>query len=223
MTVRPSLGAGRVRTNGNVSIQSDRHAERARFALRSRELIGREPLEIEKVFDLFVALARKAHDRWRARVSIVIRPTRPSPILRSLQPKMRIERIVDRMEPQRVALRFYKGAKLRRSRRVVTQVCCTELLVEELHDLELRGGDFLVVDIRRRSSLEEQALKLFLRDAFAGAFAARELRDIRHADVEHVQEQPVRGTVGADLLRIRGCKRMERIQSDQLATRRRSE
>ena len=102
VTVRPGLRAGGIRADRDVAVQTDRHAELARSRLRLAQLLGREPLQVEEILDVLRALAREAIDDRRRRIAIVLRPARPAPVLRPLQPQMRVERIVDRMQPQRL-------------------------------------------------------------------------------------------------------------------------
>ena len=117
VTVRPRLGAGGVGADRDVAVQADRHAELARARLRLAQLLGREPLQVEEVLDVLHALAREAIDDRRRRIAIVLRPAGPAPVLRPLQAQVRIERIVDRMQAQRLALHFDEAAERLRALR----------------------------------------------------------------------------------------------------------
>ena len=220
VTVRPRLGARGIGADGHVAVQPDRHAELARAGLRLAQLVRSEPLQVEEVLDVLCALAREAVDDRRRRIAIVLRPAGPAPVLRPLQPQVPVERIVDRMQPQRIALHFDETAKRPTPLRVVLQMIATETRVQERENLELRGGNADVVDIGGAAQSLQRCLEIRFRDAAARRFALGEIGHVLDRDVEHVEELTVRRTVRTDVRRIRRHERVQRIEADDAAAER---
>jgi hypothetical protein len=189
--------------------------------LRVSQLLGREPLQIEEVFDILRPLARKAVDDQRRRIAIVLLPARPTPVLRTLQSQVGVERIVDGMQTQRLALHLDETAKRLGALAVAIQMMEAEARVQELENFELRGGNADVVDVRGRTQATQRRLELLGSDALASLGALGEIRHVFHGDVQHVEKLPIRRTVGTDVRRIRRHQRMQRIETDDAAAERR--
>ena len=206
VTIRPGFRAGRIRADRHVAIQADRHAAwRARAAAPRAAARRRATADTGKYSTSCTRSRAKRLTAERCRIPILLRPARPAPVLRSLQTQMRIERVVDRVQAQRLALCIDEAAKRRAARRVAAaDARCGNARTAVRRHLELgaprraRSRRSLVA----RSSLQHR-LKLGVGDATARRLALGEVRHVLDRDVQHVQELAARRTVRADVRRIR--------------------
>src|SRR5690606_10042503 len=156
---------------GNVTIQTYRHADFTSGALSGRQLLGREPLQIFEVLDVLGTLAREALNCRRGRIAILLWPTRPAPILRTLQAQLSVERIVDGVQAQRSTLEFLELPECLRSQRIFGKMTRAKVRVQQGKDFELRRRDTHVVDVLGGTQLFQRSLKFLLGDPFARRLA----------------------------------------------------
>src|SRR6185503_14934629 len=112
---------------------------------------------------------------------------------------MPVERIVDGMQTQRLALHFEEAAKGLSALAAGLQMVAAKARVQQAENFELRSRDTDVVDVRRRTQAAQRRLKFFGRDALASRVALGEIRHVLHRDVEHVEKLPVRRAVRTDV------------------------
>src|ERR1700691_6694076 len=114
------------------------------------------------------------------------------------------------MQLQQRSARGHEARERGGARGAERQMAVAEFAEQELEDLQLDAGDAPVIDMRGLSKLLQSRCEPGLADSRDRLRTLRTLAYCRHRDVQHVEEVPVRGAVGAGPLRLGGRERVQR-------------
>ena len=188
--------------------------------LRLAELLLCEPLQVEEILHLVRPIARKAIDGGRSRIAVFLGPAGPTPVLRTLEAKIRIERIEYRVELQGLAESCTELPECIRAGRPGLEVPCAEMLVQELQRLELRTRYAGIVHVRGGTQFGKPGLKRDGRDQFPCRCAFRQLWHVVYSDIQHVEKLTTRWAVRADVRGVGWHEGMQRVEADDPAAER---
>ena len=212
--VGPGERARRVDPDREVAVEADPHAGGLGPALRLGELALGQPLQPAEEGHAVGVRLREGSDVRTRRVAPAFRPLPPGPAL-----LLRQRRLVQRLEGgvplqglAHLAPEVEEGAAARRG--VRGQVPLAEGGEGGLEQPAAAGGHGRVVD-----ELRVVPVRLGVGGVDGGA-QPRVLGHLRHevgGDVDPVEEAPVRGGVGAAVLRCREEEGVQRVEADEVS------
>src|ERR1700682_6381970 len=91
-----------------------------------------------------------------------------------------------------------------------------KMLVEKLEHLQLDSGDARVIDELAFPRPLKGGLKLGRGHERPGALGLDKIGDRLHVEIEDIQEQPARGTVGTSVRRVMRKKGVQGVHADDI-------
>ena len=191
LSIRPGLGSCRIGAHRIVTVKPDRHPQRAGERLGLLQLLMRQPLQIQKELNALRMGRGKSLADGSLRVAPLLGPVQPSGMAMFLVAQVAVDRIETRMSLQTLPAGGDERAIPGGARRTGLQVPLAKFIEEDLQDLELEVGDRCVIHEVARPQRDKARRESLRFDLAPRRCADRVLGNLRHRNVEDVQEIPV--------------------------------
>jgi len=211
--VRPRFRAAAVDRDGEVLVQSHAQAQVQRQPADRGKLQVGLPLQVFVELDAPTVRLGEARDLGRRGIAVGLGPRRPAPDLRVLAVEMLLQRLEQRVAPERGGMRGLIGTERPRARRAGGEVARAEMGEAALEHRQLQRRDACVVHERRVAQRPQPHLEFARAGDRHRLGAIAEIRHRLDVDVQDVEEAARRGTVGARVLRVVGKQRVQGIDA----------
>ena len=214
----PGLGAAAVDAHGEVAIQPDAHAARARIALARLELQFRQPLQPEAELHLRRVFAPERPHRVAFRVAVFRGPGRPAPYIGVGRVQVVVQRFEQGVAPGAVLALAHVGEEVRAARVVLVQLVPFEMAPQQRQHFVLGGGDAFVVDHLAVAQAAQAVLERLRLHLLHRLVAAAQVDQRLHVEIQGVERLAARRAVRARGGGVVREERVQRAQADERCT-----